>query len=187
MAGRTPSSAVEQQEIEALEEAKQRSPDLDPSLAIFSRDVDAYDEHGGTANSEDATVQDWAVAEGLRPDMPDETDDGLDVYEEPTRHAAEDPYADDTLQERIRRKAYEMWESEGGIHGRAEDHWHLAAQLVAEEDAQRSSLLPFDPGGDSPVEEAFILDNLGEFPALADQGNQLTESGLPKPDPKNRD
>jgi hypothetical protein len=187
MAGRTPSSAVEQQEIDALDRAERQSPDQDASLAIFSRDVDAYDAQGTTADSEEATVQDWAVAEALRPDMQDETDDGLNNYEEEVRHMAEDLSSDEPLEERIRRKAYELWESEGGPHGRAEDHWHLAAQLVAEEDAQRSSLLPYEGDADGPVEEAFTLDNLGEFPALADQGDQLAESGEPKPDRDNRD
>jgi hypothetical protein len=175
MAGRSRTASVEQQEIDALDQAESRSPDLDSSLAIFSRDVDAYDSQGETANSEDATVQDWAVAETLRPDFEDETVDGLGIYDEEARHAAEDIADDETWEERVRRKAYELWESEGGPHGRSEDHWHLAAQLVAEEDAERSALLPYAAGDDQPVEEGRTLENLGEFPGLADQGDDNDE------------
>jgi hypothetical protein len=163
---------VERQEFAALDEAEKRVPDQDPSMAIFGRDVDSYDAQGTTADSEDATMQDAAVADAARPDFDDETADGLSDTEEAARSSAEDLRADETLEERIRRKAYELWESEGGPHGRAEDHWHLAAELVAEEDAQRSALLPFEGDVDQPVEEARTLDNVGEFPGLADQGEE---------------
>jgi len=141
-------------------------------MAIFGRDVDSYDAQGTSADSEDATMQDWVVADEARPELADETADGLSDTEEAVRGSAEDLPADEPLEERIRRKAYELWESEGGPHGRAEDHWHLAATLVAEEDAQRSALLPFDAGPDEPVEDARTLDNLGEFPGLTDQGDE---------------
>src|SRR5689334_15462767 len=37
--------------------------------------------------------------------------------------------------ERIRRRAYEIWEREGTGHGRHEEHWHrAAAEIDAEED-----------------------------------------------------
>ena len=29
--------------------------------------------------------------------------------------------------DRVSRRAYELWEQEGGEHGRHEDHWHRAA------------------------------------------------------------
>lgn len=32
----------------------------------------------------------------------------------------------DDRQTRVSRRAYELWEQEGGEHGRHEDHWHRA-------------------------------------------------------------
>jgi hypothetical protein len=53
-----------------------RSPDvLDSALPIASEGVGR---------------QDWEVAERSRPDLPDETEDGLDELEESVRHLAED-------------------------------------------------------------------------------------------------
>jgi hypothetical protein len=35
-------------------------------------------------------------------------------------------------EEKIRQRAYSIWEAEGHPHGRADDHWHRAAREVAE-------------------------------------------------------
>ena len=170
-------TSIGQEEAQALEQARRRAPDQDPSVAAFGEDVESYDTQSVTEDDADATARDWAVAESARPDMSDETADGLNDVEEEVRRMAEDLPVDETLDERIRRKAYELWESEGGPHGRAEDHWHIAAEIVAEEDASRSALLPFESGSDEPVAEASIQDNLGEFPSLTDQGEQIDERG----------
>ena len=50
--------------------------------------------------------------------------------------------AQDPDEERIRRKAHELWEAEGHPHGRDQDHWDQARELVAIEDSQASTLLP---------------------------------------------
>lgn len=42
-------------------------------------------------SGEDATLEDWAVADASRPDLDDETDDGLSDLEEEVRRQAEDP------------------------------------------------------------------------------------------------
>jgi len=78
--------------------------------------------------------------------------------------------ADDTeLQERIRLKAYEMWEEEGRPAGREMAHWDKARILVSIED-DRTSLIPVMPAG---PEEASLQANLGEFPsALTDEGDR---------------
>ncbi|WP_235031499.1 DUF2934 domain-containing protein [Geminicoccus flavidas] len=170
MARNPDSPTIEQAEQAALDHAEAQTPEGDASLVVFGRDVDSYDGQGTSPQAEDATAQDWAVADAVRPDFQEETVDGLNELEESARASAEDLAMDEPLEERIRRKAYELWESEGGPHGRADDHWHLAAALVAEEDAARSSLLPFDGGLDEPVEEARVTENLGEFQGLADQG-----------------
>jgi hypothetical protein len=43
--------------------------------------------------------------------------------------------------------------------------------LEARQDARRLDLLPYGNDLDQPLEEAATLDNLGEFPGLADQGD----------------
>jgi len=40
----------------------------------------------------------------------------------------------DTLEQRIRARAHELWEEEGRPEGRAENHWAQARALVASED-----------------------------------------------------
>jgi hypothetical protein len=75
----------------------------------------------------------------------------------------------DTLEQRIRQKAHEIWEQEGRPEGRAADHWEKARILVAIEE-DRSSLVPVAP---ERPEEAELQDNLGEFPtALTDEGDR---------------
>ena len=136
-------ASVERQERTALARARCRAPEQDPSLAVFGRDVDAYDGQSGETAPEDSTAQDWLVADAARRDFDDETTDGLDAVEEEVRHAAEDLPDDEPWEERVRRKAHELWQSEGGPHGRAEDHWHIAAELVAEEIACSRTDLPY--------------------------------------------
>lgn len=73
-------------------------------------------------------------------------------------------------EERIREKAYALWESEGHPHGRSEAHWTMAREMVAVEDSFADTLLPVE--ADDPVEPAIALENQGEFPGLADQGEE---------------
>jgi Protein of unknown function (DUF2934) len=40
---------------------------------------------------------------------------------------AQDPHMDQSLENRIRERAYEMWTAKGRVHGQAEQHW-LAAE-----------------------------------------------------------
>lgn len=161
---------VDQSLAAALRTARRRAPEQDASVAVFGRDVDALDGQAGATGGEDASAQDWLVAEAARPDIPGETADGLTELEEEVRHAAEDLPADEPWEERVRRKAYELWLSEGGPHGRADDHWRIASELVAEEIARNRADLPYSGDTDEPVEEAAVQANLGEFPDLADQG-----------------
>ncbi|HEX4892170.1 MAG TPA: DUF2934 domain-containing protein [Hyphomicrobiaceae bacterium] len=48
---------------------------------------------------------------------------------------AEGHSADQELEERIRRRAYQIWDEGGRQEGQAEDHWHRAAQDLDREDA----------------------------------------------------
>ena len=78
-------------------------------------------------------------------------------------------------QDRIRHRAYHLWEADGCPHGRADEFWERARELVGMEQHPDAALLPnpMTEGGPEhvTVEEASIQENLGEFPdRLADQG-----------------
>lgn len=56
----------------------------------------------------------------------------------------------DERHDKISRRAYELWEKDGGAHGRHDDHWHQAA---SEHDAggdAATDALPEEPA-DSPA------------------------------------
>ena len=85
--------------------------------------------------------------------------------------------ANDTDNERIRRKAHELWEADGRPHGRDQDHWVQAREIIAIEDSQADTLLPRDTGASEPIEDADeALRNLADFPNLTDQGENLLTS-----------
>ncbi len=80
------------------------------------------------------------------------------------------PQAQDPDEERIRRKAYELWVSEGKPEGRDRDHWELARELIAIEDSQKTTLRPPPKDDEEPVEPPEAFENLGDLPGLTDQG-----------------
>lgn len=76
---------------------------------------------------------------------------------------------------RIRTRACHLWEADGRPHGRDEEYWERARELVGMETHPDAALLPNPATLGEPdrvtVEEASIQENLGEFPdRLADQG-----------------
>ena len=81
--------------------------------------------------------------------------------------------------ERIRRRAYQIWEQEGRPAGRDAAHWDMAAEQIAIEDNQRlvtkpvTPKAPVGPAGE-PVEPLEAVENQGEFPTLTDQGEEQT-------------
>jgi hypothetical protein len=44
----------------------------------------------------------------------------------------------ESVQERIRRRAYELWETEGRPEGRAQAHWHQAELEITRARSQRA-------------------------------------------------
>jgi Protein of unknown function (DUF2934) len=54
-----------------------------------------------------------------------------------TTRAAGKSAAPENVQERIERRAYELWESEGRPEGRAQVHWHQAELEVTRARSQR--------------------------------------------------
>jgi len=80
-------------------------------------------------------------------------------------------------EERVRRKAHELWEADGKRHGRDQDHWIQAREIIAIEDSQKDTLLARDAGAAEPIEDADeALRNLADFPNLTDQGENLLTS-----------
>lgn len=85
----------------------------------------------------------------------------------------------DDLEERVRKRAYHLWEAEGCPPGRADVHWEKARELVAIEDNQRQATIPLrqsrnvGPSGE-PVEPIEAATNMGDLPTLTDQGEEQT-------------
>ena len=101
---------------------------------------------------------------------------------------SDNPLEDDPArEERIRARAYHLWEADGRPHGRHDEYWERASELVRMEQSGLSGQLPnpaslpdADPSRVGIVEEASIQENLGEFPdRFADQGESQ-----PTPKPK---
>lgn len=90
----------------------------------------------------------------------------------------------DDLEQRIRQKAYELWEEDGRPHGRDAEHWERARFLVGIESNPDAGQLPnpmiedrekgyTTPPPPTPVEPIEALENQGEFPdRFADQGEK---------------
>lgn len=97
-------------------------------------------------------------------------------------------FAEPETEARIRDKAHRIWEEEGRPPNRAEAHWEMARELVAIEDNQRLATLP-NPAAtgavvavtDEPVEPAIAIDNQGEFPGMADQGDETPRAPRRRP------
>ncbi len=70
--------------------------------------------------------------------------------------------------DKIRARAYQLWEEEGRPEGRAEQHWYTARESLAVEESQETTYLPIDTGTNPEPIEA--VENAGEFPTLTDQG-----------------
>ena len=84
-------------------------------------------------------------------------------------------------EQKIRDRAYYLWEADGCPAGRPDEYWERARELQAMADSAGAGELPNpmtqrrDPSADRPIEEADIQENLGEFPhgALRDQGDRM--------------
>jgi hypothetical protein len=82
--------------------------------------------------------------------------------------------------QRVRERAYRIWEDEGHPDGRADAHWEMARELVAIEENADTATKPVATaargtraaGGAEPVEPREALENQGEAPGLRDQGEE---------------
>ena len=106
------------------------------------------------------------------------------------RLPARNPLAiDPEYENRVRERAYLLWEADGKPHGRDVEYRERARELIGMEESAGAGLLP-NPQNEpelvreTGVEEAEIQANLGEFPdRFADQGEVQT---TPAPRRKSR-
>ena len=82
-------------------------------------------------------------------------------------------------EDKIRQRAYGIWEEEGYPHGRAQDHWHRAAREVGEEPkvAPSAELTP-DIGEAPPLQPA------DEAPAKKAAPRRRTAANKPAVEPE---
>lgn len=84
----------------------------------------------------------------------------------------------DALDARIRARADSLWADAGRPEGGSARYLEQARELVAIEEVEPPTLDPVRAAA-PVIEEAAIQDNLGEFPTLRDQGDEMTH---PDPD-----
>jgi hypothetical protein len=83
------------------------------------------------------------------------------------------------FEERVRQRAYRLWQEEGCPEGQADAHWDKARELVAIEENFDLTLKPIESPGSigpygEPVEPIEAVENVGETPTLTDQGEEQT-------------
>ncbi|HVJ32628.1 MAG TPA: DUF2934 domain-containing protein [Terriglobia bacterium] len=79
-------------------------------------------------------------------------------------------------EEAIRRHAYELWEAAGRPIGRDEEFWEKGKELAAIEENQLMATKPTRENSEGPwgepVETGIAIENQGDFPGIADQGDE---------------
>lgn len=86
----------------------------------------------------------------------------------------------DAHDQKVRERAYHLWEQDGSPNGGDLDYWERARALVGMESGAAPGLTPnpVPPGEEKPfaappVDEAFLEENLGEVPGrMTDQGER---------------
>jgi Protein of unknown function (DUF2934) len=78
----------------------------------------------------------------------------------------------------IRLRARRMWREAGSPEGREDEYIERARELQAFVEHPAAGLLPnpmlAHPHPEDAIEEAELMDNLGEFPVRTDQGDRIT-------------
>lgn len=88
-------------------------------------------------------------------------------------------------EEAIRRHAYQLWEEAGQPVGRDKEFWEKAKELAAIEENQLMATKPRSEGEGpwgQPVEPDIDIENQGDFPGLADQGDEQPQ--VPRRNPE---
>ncbi|WP_200940799.1 DUF2934 domain-containing protein [Sphingomonas sp. Leaf339] len=92
-------------------------------------------------------------------------------------HLKEKKAMSDDRHESISRRAYEIWEKEGGSHGRDSDHWHQAAGEVDQGGTQVA------PDGTTIGEGSSITDAETTSPATHEAPAGATDEAEPADSP----
>jgi hypothetical protein len=78
--------------------------------------------------------------------------------------------SNETRQQRIRERAYHLWDADGRPEGRSDEYWERARELIGMEENPSAGQIPVH---EEIPEEASIQENLGEFPdRFSDQGER---------------
>jgi len=88
------------------------------------------------------------------------------------------------VDQKIRERAYRLWDADGRPEGRSDEYWERARFLVGIADNPQAGTLPNpaiptvqNPAGTAPsviAEPIEAVRNLGEFPAGTDRGDKAT-------------
>jgi hypothetical protein len=83
-------------------------------------------------------------------------------------------------EEAIKRHAYALWEEAGRPADRDDEFWEKAKELAAIEENHHLAMKPATPPEKQPwgepVEPEIALENQGDFPGMADQGEEQPHS-----------
>lgn len=78
----------------------------------------------------------------------------------------------DSYEERVRKRAHDIWVREGKPEGRAEEHWNLAREEISEAEGIEDTLKPIEPEGPT-AEPLLAVEALGDLPGRqSDQGER---------------
>jgi len=83
---------------------------------------------------------------------------------------------------RIITRADELWQAAGRPDGARDSFTEEARELIAIEENPDSGTLDPEDAAAPIVEEASLMRNLGEFPTLTDQGEEMTYPDTPEDD-----
>jgi len=94
----------------------------------------------------------------------------------------------DAYEQRVRRRAHEIWVREGKPEGRADAHWALAREEISEEEGIEATLKPnplVEPEGPD-AEPLLAVEGMADLPGrLSDQGERQDYPSRPSPPKRN--
>lgn len=93
--------------------------------------------------------------------------------------------SDDTLQQRIERKANELWVADGKPPGGQERYREQAKEIIAIEEGEDLTHLPRPTQSGEPTEPSIALENQASLPELTDQADEpVAPSRKRQPEPR---
>ena len=96
--------------------------------------------------------------------------------------------------DRVSKRAYEIWEREGRPHGRHEQHWHAALREIGEEGSDGGAVSGAQPIGDgadaeqprSNADARLSVTPAASVPAKPTGAAKPKRTAKPKPSPKRK-